>query len=84
MNGWTKNNAVIGSNIIIHFQSTDIISINVTHLNNNIDDQPALLGFRWYGHCRQSQHLRANKRNGGLGIFVNIVLYKYYVVSVID
>ena len=84
MNGWTKNNAVIRSNIIDHFQSTDIISINETHLNNNIDDQPTLPGYRWYGHCRQSQHIRANKRQGGVGIFVNIDLYKYYVVSVID
>ena len=52
----------------------------MTHLNNNIDDQPTLSGFRWCGHCRQSQHIRANKRHGGVGID----LYKYYVVSVID
>ena len=84
VNGWTKNNSVIKSNIINHFQSTDIISINENHLNNDIDDQPTLPGFRWYGHCRQSQHRRANERHGGVGIFVNIDLYKYYVVSVID
>ena len=58
--------------------------IVTTHLKNNVDNQPYLPGFKWYGHCRETQHILANKRHGGVGIFVNDMCFKYYTVSVID
>ena len=85
MNGWTASNAILRQRIIeLNNDNADIISINETHLNNNLDEQPTLQGYKWYGHCRRSQHAQANRRHGGVGMFIKESCLLYHNVSIID
>ena len=77
-------NAVLRQQILTHLNDIDIISVNETHVDSTIENQPYLQGFKWYGHCRNFQHIRAKKCSSGVGIFVNDMLLKNYRVSVID
>ena len=85
VNGWTTANADLRTKLLQHAcGNSDIIAISETHCKNNADNQPHLDGFTWYGHCRSSQHVRAHRRHGGVGIFVKQSCYTCYKITVID
>ena len=83
VNGWTERNAAIRQSILEHVAS-DIISINETHCENNSDNQPSLSGYTWFGHCRASQHVNANMRHGGVGVFIKNSFLTNYDVKFTD
>ena len=83
--GWTENNKELRRAVLNHDSLRgDIICINETHLSNNIENQPFLENYTWYGHCRSVTHIRANRTQGGVGIFVHNSLFENYHVSILD
>ena len=69
---------------ILENKASDFIVISETHCRDNNENQPELLGYKWVGHCRSHQHIRANKRNGGVGLFVKESQLKVYNMTVVD
>ena len=53
INGWTQNNAIIRQTVIQNMK-TDIVCVTETHCSNNIDNQPFVSGYMWFGHSRQA------------------------------
>ena len=62
----------------------DVICIVETHVENNIENQPFLRGYIWFGHCRGIRHVNANRTHGGVGVFVKEKLFEQFDVSVLD
>ncbi len=79
MNGWTENNEILRGKLVT-YRNSDIISLNETHLKD--DKKIELGGYKWEGHNRSKQHIRARKGYGGVGIFVKNSVYENYMVSV--
>ena len=82
MNGWNSNNSELREKIA-SYRKSDIISINETHLR---DDEKINIsctsGYKWVGHNRSKQHIRARKGFGGVGLFVKLSVYENYRVTV--
>ena len=53
-------------------------------MTNNIEKQPTVDGFKWYGHCRNIRHIRSRITYGGVGIFVKETLLNAYTVTLLD
>ncbi len=53
-------------------ENADIICVNETHLAET--EELVLEGYRWFGHNRSKQYIRAPKASGGVGIFVSTSL----------
>ena len=83
INGWTQRNEQLRSDILLNLKC-DIICISETHCSDNINQQPSLPGYTWYGHCRKLQHFRGNRQFGGVGMFVKHELLKLYKIRIID
>ncbi len=61
------------------FRGADILSINETHLKSN--EKISLPGYRWLGHNRRKQHVRATRAFGGVGFFIKESVFDNYIVS---
>ncbi len=79
--GWTKDNYVLGKKIV-NDEHPDIICVNETHLPGT--EELVLEGYRWFGHNRSKQHIRAPKGSGGVGIFVSTSLLDGFNVELYD
>ena len=53
-----------------------------THLKN--DQNIKLDNYIYYGHSRFKTHVKAKRCFGGVGIFISLRLFEYYLVNVID
>ena len=56
----------------------DIISISESHCANDSNSQPSVEGYTWIGHCRKSRHRNSVRNFGGVGIFINNRILKYF------
>ena len=64
--------------------NVDIICISETHCANNIDCQPYVPGYKWYGHCRKSRNVRSPRFFGGVGLFVKDDVFNSHSIDVIS
>ena len=69
---------------ILNSLNADIIGLQETHLSSNTSDQPTLDGYKWFGHCRKTRHIRSKLTYGGVGFFIRETLFKSYVINVLD
>ena len=69
---------------ILNSIDADIYGIQETHLANNTLNQPYLAGYKWFGHCRKTRHIRSRLTHGGVGFFIRETLFQSYTISILD
>ncbi len=61
------------------YRNGDILAVNETHLKSG--ENLEIEGYRWLGHNRAKQHVRAKKAYGGVGMFIKDWLFDQYLIS---
>ena len=62
----------------------DIICLSETHCSSNINNQPDVFNYTWYGHCRTVRNRRLSRSFGGVGILVKDDICVQFNITCID
>ena len=81
VNGWTISNQTLRQRLISSIAS-DVICLCETHLCDR--DELFVEDYAWFGHNRQSRHVRSVRGSGGVGILIRNDLLTQFKVAIVD